>query len=150
MQEEDFYCQAMIQGQKDRQIIMSTHVSATFVDPTVELSKKMLHFKIDIGPNNFIECTLKDFVTIENVTGVPISFNGELKAPFYILSDDEKLNNRVFYRLERDEKITVTVKFEPDLSGAKDCRTISGVLKLLYYEHTKQVRWFLKKNKCFC
>lgn len=59
VQEEDFYCHAMIQGQKDKRVIMNTHVSATFVDPTVELSKKVLNFRMDIGPNDFIDCTLK-------------------------------------------------------------------------------------------
>lgn len=59
VQEENFYCYALIQGQKEKVIIMSTHISADFVDPTVELSKKVLNFRMDIGPNNFVDCTLE-------------------------------------------------------------------------------------------
>lgn len=62
VQEENFYCHAMIQGQKDKKMIIQTHVSATFVDPTVELSKKVLSFRINIGPNNFVDASLEGFL----------------------------------------------------------------------------------------
>lgn len=54
------------------------------------------------------------------------------------------LRSRVSYHLNEEEKITVTVQFEPDLSGEKECRTVFGMLKLLYHEHPKQVRYFLQ------
>lgn len=53
-QEENFYCHASIQGQKDKEIIMNTHISATFVDPALALSKKTLFFRTDVTPNNAV------------------------------------------------------------------------------------------------
>lgn len=144
-QDENFYCHAMIQGQKERTIIMSTHVTAMFVDPTVELSKKILQFRVDIGPNNVVNSILQDVITIVNVTGVAIIFNAELKSPFFIVHKNS-LNSCVTYYLEIDEKIDICVQFVPDLSSTeKECRTDLGVLKLLYHNHPKQVK-ALKKQ----
>lgn len=80
----------------------------------------------------------EDYLTVENVTGVTIGFKAELKPPFYILHKTE-LKNTVKYNLEKDEKITLCVQFQPDLLEKMECRTIFEVLKLLYLEHPKQV-----------
>lgn len=47
--EQEFYCHATIQGEKDKNVIMSTHITAKFVDPSVLLSKKTVCFRIDIS-----------------------------------------------------------------------------------------------------
>lgn len=49
--EEDFYCYAVIEGVRDKSIILSFVITASFVDPTVEMSKVAMQFRKDQGPD---------------------------------------------------------------------------------------------------
>lgn len=52
--EEDFYCHANIEGCNKRVIIMTSIISATFVEPCVEMTKPEMNFRIDIYPGNIV------------------------------------------------------------------------------------------------
>lgn len=52
--EEDFYCYAVIEGSRDKSIILSFIVTAMFVDPVVEISKPAMHFCRLEGPHDSV------------------------------------------------------------------------------------------------
>lgn len=60
--EEDFYCHGMIEGIREKQIIMSCILSATFVEPIVEIAKGSLIFRRDTASEFSSECLIGNYV----------------------------------------------------------------------------------------
>lgn len=89
--------------------------------------------------NNLFILLFLDEVIVKNCTGIKLSFDASLKPPFYIIDENNELQNRISIQLEKDSTTILFVQFVPFLSTEKECVLVQDEMKLDYHDHPKVV-----------
>lgn len=151
--QEEWFFHAMIEKIEQKQIIIETIITITFVDPTLFISKMVMNFRsdrnsekntcINVGKINkvytdfaagtIILFIFLDMVQIVNISPVPLEMDLITKAPFFMMVDDMKIY-KLILRLKPDELFYLNVYFDSS-SAEKYCFVVEQKLQIKFHNH---------------
>ncbi|KAG7200298.1 hypothetical protein KM043_017763 [Ampulex compressa] len=133
--QEEWYVFGQIQGQGKRELLGSSIFKATFTEPQILFSKKLLTFRIDMCPNGeTVQQTDELFVT--NNSRLNLNVQVSIEAPFHLINNKEEILQRMKMTLLDKSTTQIRLNFAPKLDGAaRYSQSYCNTLWLEYDEH---------------
>ncbi|XP_038663072.1 hydrocephalus-inducing protein homolog [Scyliorhinus canicula] len=129
-------CEAIIGKQSGKDRIMRVNVHCEFIAPILELSPKLLNFRVEKAKHNVLKPQYQPFV-LKNISPLPLTLILKLEGPFNIAENQEDPSTIISktVKMDVDEGLELLIRFDPFYKDDLYTRVVEKVLTIQYLEH---------------
>ncbi|NWW42685.1 HYDIN protein, partial [Pedionomus torquatus] len=131
---ERLLCHAIVGNKAGKVQIMQVDITCEFVAPVLQMSSREITFRLEKQPSDVLTLQYKP-LSLKNISSLPLSIVLALEQPFLICDADQQPLPVQPMKLETEEELHLSIRFNPAYEEDLNIRVVEKALKIQFLEH---------------